>query len=769
MDDLDYYEAVAGYVLKSGDTLTGMLTMNFEGSQFKLAQDASPFYIGSWYNTTSGALYTLVGELVMKYEIHNATVDGSGNFTRVENNEACELYVWTESGKIKYYYDLNTTGAVNFALKYSLDISTSITSTGAYTNKQQTDVANGAGAVGFEWKTNNSLTNATSKVARFLNGSTEIFFMGNGRGSFGSNSDANVTAGFAFGNNLTVSNTGAIAMGDTNISSGSYSFSCGYGNTASNNGSTAMGLYNVVAGLYAVGLGFTNAVDAAFAGAYGASNTISSSASYSQIIGYGCISNDIGQFIVGASNYAYAGSTDTVLIGNNLVASGASTLIIGDNTTAASTSSNAVLLGSNNYASSISNVCLGSNLKNGGNNSALLGTGPSSGAYQTRANSVGIFANSAYPIFFTERAKYTSIENKVFGFYDQSSVSTDLITNGNFTGSATGWTLGTGWAYGTNNVTKNADGTGTLTQAITGTVGKIYLGQYTISNWTVGSVTPSLPTATFTFNASSANGTYNFVWICRSASDTLTFTPTNTSRFTIDTISLKEVTSGDVHAAGILYALKQVSIGAATATNWLDIAGGTTTKAPIHIDSGSLKTTAVSGDIEYDGKNFYATRTSTRRKIALSNDSITSTTTVANTTTETTVFSMSIGANGFAVGDVLRVNMAGFYSTANGVDTFTLRWKIGSTTILSVTSDAANVTNAPFHSELFNTVRTIGATGTLIGHASVIANNVDKDTTNTATTTFDTTATMTFTITVQWSAANASNTFSSTIGFSEIL
>lgn len=39
-----------------------------------------------------------------------------------------------------------------------------------------------------------------------------------------------------------------------------------------------------------------------------------------------------------------------------------------------------------------------------------------------------------------------------------SLIGSELVTNGNFTGSATGWTLGTGWSYGTNNAQWNTPG-----------------------------------------------------------------------------------------------------------------------------------------------------------------------------------------------------------------------------------------------------------------------------------------------------------------------
>jgi len=55
-------------------------------------------------------------------------------------------------------------------------------------------------------------------------------------------------------------------------------------------------------------------------------------------------------------------------------------------------------------------------------------------------------------------------------------MGSELVTNGSFTGSATGWTLGTGWAYGTNNVICTLSGSveGSLYQAITVTNGRRY-------------------------------------------------------------------------------------------------------------------------------------------------------------------------------------------------------------------------------------------------------------------------------------------------------
>lgn len=128
-----------------------------------------------------------------------------------------------------------------------------------------------------------------------------------------------------------------------------------------------------------------------------------------------------------------------------------------------------------------------------------------------------------------------------------------------------------------------------------------------------------------------------------------------------------------------------------------------------------------------------------------------------------------LSANSASVQDILKCYTYGYYSTANGADTFTIRFKIGSTTILSYTSTAANVTNAAWHTLFTSTVRTIGAGGTFIAFAEGNTNSVNTDVTNTATTAIDTTASNTFTVTVQWSNALAGNTLTIQQAYTKLL
>lgn len=207
-----------------------------------------------------------------------------------------------------------------------------------------------------------------------------------------------------------------------------------------------------------------------------------------------------------------------------------------------------------------------------------------------------------------------------------------------------------------------------------------------------------------------------------------------------------------------------IGAGAAAATAKLHIEAGTTTLAPFKLTSGSVLTTPAAGAFEFDGMGVYFTPNDERRSIQLADGSVTSTTIVANTTTETTIYSEPISAGSLDVGEVIDILLNGFYSTANAADTFTLRFKIGATTVLTVTSTAKNVTNTPFEIDFRTTIRTIGAGGTCISYASVKLDNADASAAATTTTAINTTNANTLTVTLQWSNALAANTLSLTQG-----
>lgn len=120
---------------------------------------------------------------------------------------------------------------------------------------------------------------------------------------------------------------------------------------------------------------------------------------------------------------------------------------------------------------------------------------------------------------------------------DSAAHMPDAVTNGAFTGNANDWTLGDGWAYGTNNVAATLADTA-LEQTVTGLqAGVSYSLTYTTTR-TAGSVQPSLGGTAGT----SRNTANTFTETIIAGGDgTLKFTGTGFSG-TIDTVSLTPLT-----------------------------------------------------------------------------------------------------------------------------------------------------------------------------------------------------------------------------------
>lgn len=145
--------------------------------------------------------------------------------------------------------------------------------------------------------------------------------------------------------------------------------------------------------------------------------------------------------------------------------------------------------------------------------------------------------------------------------------------------------------------------------------------------------------------------------------------------------------------------------------------------------------------------------------------------TVANTADESTLWSFLVQPDEWHPKMVIRIHADGIYSTANASDTFTLRVKIGSSTMVSVVSTAASATNAAWSFIFYGTVRTIGS-GTaarIEGGINADINDVKKSSVETTPTTFASTSSQTLSVTVEWSNALSGNTLSIEQCFLEVL
>lgn len=136
-------------------------------------------------------------------------------------------------------------------------------------------------------------------------------------------------------------------------------------------------------------------------------------------------------------------------------------------------------------------------------------------------------------------------------------------------------------------------------------------------------------------------------------------------------------------------------------------------------------------------------------------------TTITNVTAETTFSNgtITIPKNTLKVGDSIRIRGLVVFVATNSTDTAQIKVKLGSTSIVDTGAiDNANADVCQFDITLV--VRTIGATGTIVGQATYSDGVLGTATTRTAvlaSTSIDTTAAITITVTQTTSVANAGN------------
>jgi len=218
---------------------------------------------------------------------------------------------------------------------------------------------------------------------------------------------------------------------------------------------------------------------------------------------------------------------------------------------------------------------------------------------------------------------------------------------------------------------------------------------------------------------------------------------------------------------GDLIIENNVGIGTSSPTAVLHLKAGTSTAntAPLKFTAGTALTTPETGVIEFHNSRFYITNVGTRRAIDRTADVITSTTTVANTTNETTIYTGAVPANSMSAGNIIKLYLDGIVSTVSAADTVTVKIKLGGATISTTTSAGAVLTNDCWHGAGVSTVREIGASGSLAWHFDIDFKGVNSEACGIAAA--DTTAAANITVTVQWNNAKAGNTISLYQGFLE--
>jgi len=211
----------------------------------------------------------------------------------------------------------------------------------------------------------------------------------------------------------------------------------------------------------------------------------------------------------------------------------------------------------------------------------------------------------------------------------------------------------------------------------------------------------------------------------------------------------------------------RVGIGTATPTARLHLPAGTAAAgtSPLKFTSGTALTTPESGAIEYHDSRIWITNKSSRKAIDRTSDVKIDTTTITDTTTETTVFTGLVPANSMVAGNILKLEMFGTIDEAAAADEVTIRVKIGTTTMATILSPASGVTAKCWHIKGSAILRTAGASGSMAWHIDMDAAGNSNDVCGIDT--IDTTASENVIITAEWNNAKAGNIFTCTGGFLE--
>jgi len=192
-----------------------------------------------------------------------------------------------------------------------------------------------------------------------------------------------------------------------------------------------------------------------------------------------------------------------------------------------------------------------------------------------------------------------------------------------------------------------------------------------------------------------------------------------------------------------------------------------TFKNGINVDGPDSLLAAVDGQIYHYDKKFYLT-SGNQRVISRASGAMVTPVTIANTTTETTLYEGTVLSNTLSVGKVYRVSVFGQFSTVNASVALTIRTKLNGVELASITSTLGQVTGVAGFTQAYITTRSTGATGAVscfssfqLDEKSFIANN--------GSVTLDTTSGNSIQITGQWSIANASNTVTADQGLLEAM
>lgn len=165
----------------------------------------------------------------------------------------------------------------------------------------------------------------------------------------------------------------------------------------------------------------------------------------------------------------------------------------------------------------------------------------------------------------------------------------------------------------------------------------------------------------------------------------------------------------------------------------------------------------------------YLKNVATERSIDRTSDVATETVTVANTITETTLWTGKMPANSLRAGNIFKVHCSGIVSNggATAADQITIRVRVGGTQVISLEPATRSMpVGSHWHVDAHACQRTLGTAGSRAVHFHLDIDDVEEDVVAVAS--IDTTSNLDITITAEWASAAADNTISIFQGFLEL-
>lgn len=121
-----------------------------------------------------------------------------------------------------------------------------------------------------------------------------------------------------------------------------------------------------------------------------------------------------------------------------------------------------------------------------------------------------------------------------------NSIGTELLTNGTFTGSSSSWTLGSGWAYGSNKITCTPGSSAGFSQTgLSIAANRTYKVTITVSGRTAGVIQADLGGVVSPEIA--GNGSYSFYVTANTSGSTIIFTNDTAFDGSVEDVSLKRL------------------------------------------------------------------------------------------------------------------------------------------------------------------------------------------------------------------------------------